>query len=251
MSEISLALSGGGARGAYHLGVLQRIDDMGISVKAICGTSIGATIGTSYLAGVKPKRQLEIFKSHEFRDIFSFNYFRKSIFKINYEAQIINDLIPCDSLEKLSMPMFVTALDLISGKELYYSSGAIPKLCFGSSALVPLLSPIKHDDLLLADGGFVNHMPYLPLLEYSHPIIGVNLHPVSISTKQDSMYEFLKRTIYINTYSNSKNSESHCDTVVTNDKLREYSLVSFKYLDEMFELGYTDSERLLAKYIKI
>jgi len=247
MREISLALSGGAARGAYHLGVLQRIDDMGISVKAICGTSIGAIIGASYLAGVTPKRQLEIFKSNEFRDIFSFNYFRKSIFKINYNAQIINELIPCESLEKLSMPMFVTALDLISGKENYYSSGEIPKLCFGSSALVPLFAPVEHDELLLADGGFINHMPYLPLLEYDYPVVGVNLHPATIAKKQNSIYDFLKRTVYLNTFSNSQNSEKHCDIVVTNDKLRNYSLVSFKHLDEMFELGYADSEKLLAK----
>jgi NTE family protein len=249
MSGISLALSGGAARGAYHLGVLQRIDEMGISVKAICGTSIGAVIGTSYAAGVKPQRQLEIFKSPEFRDIFSFNYFRKSIFKINYNTQIINELIPCESLEKLNMPMFVTALDLISGQELYYSSGKIPKLCFGSCALVPLFPPVEHEGHLLADGGFVNHMPFMPLLNYNYPIVGVNLHPINISQKQHSMYDFIKRTVYLNTYSNSQNSQKNCDSVITNDKLRDYSLVSFKHLDEMFELGYIDAKVLLKKYI--
>lgn len=248
MREISLALSGGATRGAYHLGVLQRIDEMGISIKAICGTSIGAIIGASYLSGIEPKRQLEIFKSPEFMDIFSFNYFRKSIFKINYNAQIINELIPCTSLEKLSIPMFITAVDLISGKEKHYSSGDIKQICFGSSALVPLFAPIEYDGLLLADGGFINHMPYLPLLEYDYPIAGVNLHPITVAKQQNKIYDFLKRTTYLKTYSNSRNSENHCDTVITNDKLRDYSLVSFKHLDELFELGYADSKVILNNY---
>lgn len=248
MREISLALSGGAARGAYHLGVLQRIDEMGISVKAICGTSIGAIIGASYLSGVTPKRQLEIFKSSEFKDIFSFNYFRKSIFKINYSAQIIKELVLYDRLEQLSRPMFATALDLTSGKEKYYNSGDTKQICFGSSALVPLFAPVEYDGLLLVDGGFINHMPYLPLLEYECPIVGVNLHPNTIAKKQNSIYDFIKRTTYLNTFSNTQNSENHCETVITNDKLRDYSLVSFKYLDELFELGYADARAMLEKY---
>lgn len=53
--RISLALSGGGARGAYHLGVLQYMDEIGVEIDSISGTSIGALVGVSYASGVNQK----------------------------------------------------------------------------------------------------------------------------------------------------------------------------------------------------
>ncbi|MDD5406838.1 MAG: patatin-like phospholipase family protein [Sulfurovaceae bacterium] len=248
MSEISLALSGGAARGAYHLGVLQYIDDMNIKIKYICGTSIGAVIGTSYAAGVSPRRQLEIFKSKEFREAISFNFFRKSIFRINSKAAIFNELLPIDNLEELNIPVFFTAVDLISGKELYYSSGKVPEICMAFSALIPLFPPVKYNELLLGDGGIINHMPINPLQEHPYPIVGVNLHPLTISHNQNNIFDFLKSSIYLKTYSNSGDSQNKCDVFITNDKLRDYSLFSFKHFDELFDMGYLDAADSLDIY---
>jgi NTE family protein len=251
MSEISLALSGGAARGAYHLGVLQYIDEMNIKIKAICGTSIGAVIGTSYAAGVSPRRQLEIFKSKEFRGIFSFNFFRRSIFGINYHAAVLDQLFPIKNLEELNIPVFFTAVDLKNGKELYYTSGKIPEVCLASSALIPIFPPVEYDGLLLGDGGIINHMPVEPLKEYLFPIVGVNLHPLTPSYDQNNIFDLLKRSVYLKTYSSSGDSQSKCDTFITNDKLRDYSLFSFKNLDELFAMGYNDAGDSLDIYAKM
>jgi len=248
MSEISLALSGGAARGAYHLGVLQYIDEMDIQVKAICGTSIGAIIGTSYAAGVSPVRQLEIFKSREFKNIFSFNFFRNSIFRINSKAAILEELMPVDNLDELSIPVYFTAVDLSAGEELFFSQGKIPDICLASSALVPIFEPVKYNGRILGDGGLINHMPISPLLEHQYPIIGVNLHPLTISHNQNNIFNFIKRAIYLKTYSSSQDSQKKCNVFITNDKLRNYSLFSLKHLDELFELGYQDAGSLLGIY---
>ncbi len=248
MSEISLALSGGAARGAYHLGALQYIDDNDIKIKAICGTSIGSIIGTSYAAGVSPRKQLEIFKSKEFREIFSFNFFHNSIFSINSKAAILEQLMPINNLEELSIPVCFSAVDLNTGEELFFSQGKLPEICLASSALIPMFEPVKYNGLILGDGGLINHMPIKPLLEHPYPIVGINLHPLTVSHKQNNIYNFIKRAIYLKTYSNSGDSQSKCDIFITNDKLRNYSLFSLKHLDEMFTMGYRDAESLLDIY---
>jgi len=248
MSEISLALSGGAARGAYHLGVLQYIDEMNIKVKAICGTSIGAIIGTSYAAGVSPLRQLEIFKSREFKNIFSFNFFHNSIFSIDSKAAIMEQLMPIDNLEGLSIPVYFTAVDLNTGEELFFYQGKIPEICLASSALIPMFEPVKYNGRILGDGGLINHMPISPLLEHPYSIVGVNLHPLTISHKQNNIYNFIKRAIYLKTYSSSQDSQKKCNFFITNDKLRNYSLFSLKHLDEIFELGYQDAGSLIDIY---
>ena len=248
MSEISLALSGGAARGAYHLGVLQYIDDVDIKVKAICGTSIGAIIGTSYASGVSPTRQLEIFKSQEFKNIFSFNFFRNSIFSIDSKAAVLKQLMPIDNLEELNIPVHLTAVDLATGEELFFSHGKLPEICLASSALIPMFKPVKYDGHILGDGGLINHMPIKPLKEHNYPIVGINLHPLTASSKQNNIYNFIKRAIYLKTYSSSQDSQRKCNVFITNDKLRNYSLFSLKHLDEMFNMGYRDAENLLDIY---
>ena len=104
MKEITLCLSGGAARGAYHLGVLQYIEESGIEVKAISATSIGAIIAASWLSGVSAKEQLAIFKSREFKKIFSFNFFRGSLFSIDTTAKIIKKLVPKKILKIFLFP---------------------------------------------------------------------------------------------------------------------------------------------------
>lgn len=247
MREVTLALSGGAARGAYHLGVLECIDEQGIKVKAICGTSIGAIIGASYSSGVAPRKQLEIFKSKEFRDIFSFNFFRKSIFEIDANADILHELIPSREFDKLNIPLFVTAVDLDNGVEICYDSGDIVKICLASSALIPLFKPIEYDGLLLGDGGILNHIPTAPLKDFDYPTIGVNLHPFTRAKSSLGIYGLIKRMVYLNAFSHSGDMHSDCELMITNDRLRDYSLVSFNHLDEMFELGYNDAKRLLKE----
>jgi len=163
----------------------------------------------------------------------------------------MDKLMPIDNLEELSISVYFTAVDLKSGKELYYSSGKVPEICMASSALIPLFPPVEYDGLMLADGGLVNHMPIKPLQEYSYPIIGVNLHPITHFGDQNNFFSFIVRAVYLKMYSNSQDSQNKCDIFITNDKLRDYSLFSFKHLDEMFEMGYSDAEGLLDIYATI
>lgn len=243
--SVSLALSGGGARGAYHLGVIHCLDEMNIEVKAICGTSIGALIGVSYASGVKPADQLEIFKSKEFKSIFSFRPFGQSFFKIDANAKILNKLVLQNRLEDLKIHVSITAVDLNSGKNLYFQSGDAIALCMASCALIPVFEPIKYQNMILADGGIVNHMPLGDLESNNLPIIGINLHPIFNTNIERSLWQNIKRTLYIMTFSQNRQSQEACDLLITTPKLSRYSIFSFKNLDELFDLGYNDAKKIL------
>lgn len=245
MSAITLALSGGAARGAYHLGVLQYCDENNFCIKALCGTSIGAIIAASYASGVKPKEQLEIFKSKEFKDIFSFNFFNKSLYKIDKSALILDRLLPETYLEDLKIPTYITAVDLISGKNIYFSEGNISELCLASSALIPIFAPVEYGEKRLIDGGVIDHMPLESLKQYMHPIVGVNLHPIQTNHFKNSFFQNTKRALFLNVYGKIDNSKRFCDVYITSQSLTKYSLFSFKYLDELFALGYSDAKELL------
>lgn len=241
MSEITLALSGGAARGAYHLGVLHFIEEKGLHVRAISGTSIGAIIGASWLCGVSAKEQLEIFKSKEFRAIFSFNYFRKSIFKIDMDAKIIERLVPKKNIQDLEIPLYITAIDLTSGANLCFESGDIKRLCIASSALIPIFPPVQYNDYQLADGGFMDHIPMEPLKAYDVMRVGVNLHPIYKKESGNNIFSHISRSLYLSMYRESFEAKNSCDVYITSKKLLDYSMFSFSNFEALFALGYQDA----------
>jgi len=245
MNEVSLALSGGAARGAYHLGVLDYLDEKNIKVKAISATSIGAIIATSYASGISPKEQLEIFKSKEFKEIFSLNLFKGSLLKADYESKIIQRLLPVKNIEELNIPLHITAVDVQSGDYIYFSSGSTAQICLASSAIIPIFPSVEYDGKRLVDGGIINHMPIEPLNQYHYKIIGVNLHPTYPKNVNNTLFSNLKRAIFLRAYEISQASKNLCDIYISSPELENYSLFSLKYLDEMFQMGYEDASSML------
>lgn len=246
MKEITLALSGGAARGAYHLGLLRYIEQNDIEVKAISGTSIGAIIGASWLSGVSAKEQLDIFKSREFKKVFSFNFFRGSIYKIDMHAEVLDKLVPKKNIEELDIPFYITAVDLKSGENLYFNSGDIKKLCFASSALVPMFAPVDYKGYKLVDGGFIDHIPSKPLHSFEYEVVGVNLHPVYPREIKEGIFGYIKRVLYLSMYRDSFDAKASSDIYITSKKLLDYSIFSFNHFDELFELGFNDAKESLS-----
>lgn len=244
--KITLALSGGAARGAFHLGVLEALQQKGFSIEAISGSSIGAIIGTSYAAGVSPREQLEIFESKAFKKIFKFNGFRNGFFRIDQQQNILKKLIPISHIENTSVKLHITAVDLVSGKIIRFDKGEAIPLCVGSSAVLPLFEPLIYKAYSLTDGGVMDNLPVEPLTQYDYPIIGVNLHPL-FHGYESSLAGGIKRTLFLTWHASIQEHLKLCDFYITSPKLSNYKLFSFKKLQEMFHLGYESTLEELSK----
>lgn len=247
--KISLVLSGGAARGAFHLGVLQALDEFGIEIEAISGSSIGAIIGTSYACGVSPKQQLEIFCCDEFKKAFKFNYFNKGLFSINKKVAILHELIPIKNLEDLKIPMHITTIDLISGRVISFDKGDAKSLCIASASLIPLFKPVAYEGYELVDGGIMDNLPLGVLQKYNYPIFGVDLHPMQQGFK-NSMSGIIKRSMFLMWRASVEEKIKQCDLYISDDKLSDFSLFSFKKLQKLFDLGYERASFLVGAYLK-
>ncbi|HFU77681.1 MAG TPA: patatin [Epsilonproteobacteria bacterium] len=235
--KISLVLSGGAARGAFHLGVIEALKEKGIEIEAISGSSIGAIIATSLSANVSPKEQLEIFKSKAFRKSFKFNGFKKGFLKIDQKKAVLKELVPIKNLEDGNIKVHITTIDLERGDVVRFNEGEAIPLCIASSAVVPLFKPIAYKDYQLVDGGIMDNLPVYPLKEYGFPIVAVDLHPQEDGFK-NSLWGIIKRTIFLMWRASVQEQMKECDYYISNEKLKNYSLFSFKNLDELFQLGY-------------
>jgi len=243
--HVTLCLSGGAARGAFHLGVLQALDTLNVTVKALSGSSIGAVIALSYASGVSPKEQLALFKSAAFKRSIRFNYFKKGIFRIDTSAPIVNELLPVTSFEALNIPTYVTTVDLRDGVLHTLNSGDTHVAALASTALVPLFRPVLHQQMLLADGGFLNNFPLQPLQTYQLPIIGSNAMPVTPRQPQ-GIRDIFKRALFLLSQSAVIDKLQTCNYYITSPKLARYPLFRRNALDELFALGYTCTHKIFS-----
>ncbi|GJM03808.1 MAG: patatin [Rhodomicrobium sp.] len=175
VSNIGLALGGGGARGLAHIKILQVLDEFAIRPKEIAGTSMGALVGSLYAAGMSG---LEI--EDYSRDIFSKrtellkrlygNRPPKWLSLINFSTpailnaetffeMILPQSLPA-SFEELAIPFHAITADFYTQEIHVINSGPLLPAIAASSALPALLTPVEIEGRVLIDGGFVNPLPY-------------------------------------------------------------------------------------------
>ena len=179
--KLAIALGGGAARGAFHLGVLHFMEENNIQIEAYSGSSIGAIISASHASGVKAKEQLKIFSSDDLKKVLKFNYFKNGLLKIQKDHKILNDLLPIKRLEEIPKKTIITAYDLKKRKLHYFDKGDTHLLCMASSALIPIFKPISYKNMYLIDGGLFDLVPVKPFLnnkeKENYEILAIDLFP--------------------------------------------------------------------------
>lgn len=242
--KLSLILSGGGARGAYHLGVLDALDRAGVEIMSISGASIGSIVGAGYFSKIPPREMLEVFCSKKFKKAIKIK-FKNGIFHFDLNAPIIHELVKgCENLEDLPKPLFVSVTNLDKGEVEYKNSGNIREILAASSSILPLFAPIKIGDYFYADGGFSDNFPYLPLKDSAYPILGINLHPI-IKPNKYSFFSNLKLAIFLAWQSGTKKSIEKCDFYLAPKEITNFPILRISRLEELFEMGVKNGEKII------
>lgn len=235
--EIALALSGGAARGTFHLGFVQALQENSVEIKAISGTSAGALVGGALACGISPKEVLEILKSQEFRDIFKFNWFRQSLFCIDNQADVISKLFPLANLNETRIPFYACVTDIKNHEIIYANEGDGQRLIIASCALIPIFKPVIDRDKLLADGGILNLMPTTPLLKYNYPILGINLMPYKTAC-EDNFFSLIRTVLQLLFSATLHQDIKKCKWYIAPKELSNIKMFSLNKLQSGFDLGY-------------
>lgn len=155
--EIGLVLSGGGARGLAHIGVFKALEEHNVKPVAIAGCSMGAIIGAFYGAGCSAAQMEEITEKINFLKLLDFGEFGGLIGGKGI-AELLSSHLP-ESFSDLSLPLSVTSVDVQAGSLVVFNDGELIPALRATSALPGLLSPVKHQDRYLVDGGLLNNLP--------------------------------------------------------------------------------------------
>ncbi len=128
--EYGIVLSGGGARGLAHIGVLAALEDHGISPGIISGSSMGAVVGTLYAAGVSIDEMLKIADDKRLRNIFNWSIPKRGgMLSLKLLMQVLEAHIPEDSFRSLTKKLFITVSNISSGHVEVFSDGPLFQRC--------------------------------------------------------------------------------------------------------------------------
>ena len=189
---VGLVLSGGGARGAAHVGVLRVLEELQIPIDCVAGTSMGAVVGGFYAAGWSPdeiERELlaidwgELFRGEAPRRRLSYRRKEDDLRYIDFDAGLRNAHIvlprgavaspvldfllrsktlgvaSIDDFDRLPIPFRAVAADLASGEEVVLARGELSRAIRASMSIPGVFSPIEIENYLLVDGAVLNNMP--------------------------------------------------------------------------------------------
>ncbi len=244
---VSLSLSGGGARGLVHIGVIKAIEEFGIEVKAVSGTSAGSIVAYMLAAGLKSDEMADIAKKHKFYSAFKMSLSKIGLISIENLATIFNKSIEITDFEKLKTPLFVAVSNLRTGNVEYLNKGNIQKAVVASCSIPMIFSPVKIGEDLYADGGLTDNLPIKPLEDFDYDIIAVNIMGDGSGNKPDSFAQLVDRTIDIVAWQNTRRSLEKCKYPINILKAQKYGIFDFKKVDELVELGYQEAVKIFKE----
>jgi NTE family protein len=154
---IGLVLSGGGARGFAHIGLLRVLERHGIEPDVLAGTSMGAILGALYAHGYRADDLHELATSISWRDVVDVSLVG-GLIKGDRLHALLAGLLPA-RFEELGKPLAVTCTDLEAGEELVFTEGDLVTAVRASACFPGAFEPVEHEGRALADGGILNNLP--------------------------------------------------------------------------------------------
>jgi len=278
--RVGLVLSGGGAKGLAHVGVLKTLDSLGVRVDYIAGTSMGAVVGALYASGYTGQQLDSIIRSTNFNLLISdkvprnsktfyerknsekyvltlpFNNFKiqlpSSISRgqnvFNLLSKLTLNVSGINDFSKLPIPFYCVATDIQSGEEVILDHGNLAQAIAASSALPTLFQPVKLNNKLLMDGGIVNNFPVNGLLSKNLDyIIGVDVQDDLLMV--DELNSVSNIMLQINNFRavEELNKKSKLLDIYIKPDVDDFSIISFGQGLKIIEEGQKETLKFLDR----
>lgn len=161
--RLGLALSGGGARGLAHIGVLKVLEEAGIQPDYLAGTSMGGVIAAAYAAGLKPDEIEQIAadtsRTRNLLRLADLSLPQQGIFRGERLLTFFEQHLQGRTFAELQIPLTLVAVDLNTGQEVGLREGSVAQALRATVSVPGLLAPVEQDGMRLVDGGLLNNLP--------------------------------------------------------------------------------------------
>ncbi|HNT54355.1 MAG TPA: cyclic nucleotide-binding and patatin-like phospholipase domain-containing protein [Anaerolineaceae bacterium] len=272
---VALTLSGGGARGWAHIGVLQALAERGLEVDWVGGASMGAIIAGGYALDWSPTKLRQLAeKFSDPRKLLDYTLPYTAITATRRITTLMQDLCGEAMIEDAWRPYFCVSANLSRGEEQSHTHGLIWQAMRSSMAFPGVFAPILDQGCVLIDGGAANNMPVDRMREFcpTGTVIGVDL---LTSSPVRGQYQFgpslsgwqalfsrlnpfggrIKAPHLLNivdgiVYSNNRyrlNETAHCADIIIRVPVEKFGLLEFEHYEQIIEVGYTAARQQLEE----
>lgn len=235
-----IALSGGGARGFAHVGVMMALEKFGIRPSVISGVSAGAIAAVMYSSGLTPREIIDCFGAYnKFTDFTEWCVPREGFFRLNRFAKILDSWLPVKNLEDLNVPTVICATDFENGRAIGWFKGSIVERVVASCSIPMLFTPVMIDGVGYVDGGVLRNLPAWAIRKHCKTLIGSNCSPLDRTFKyKGSMIDIALRSYQLTTKANVPQDLKLCDIVIQSEGLSNYKTFSIKQMRQIVMCGY-------------
>lgn len=268
--KIGLVLSGGGAKGFAHIGVIKVLENAGVKIDYIGGTSVGSVIGALYASGYNAAQLDSIFRDTDFNNLItdyiprsSKNFYAKrndelyafslpvnnfkvgiplSLSKGMYNYNLLNRLFKnvrdVHDFNKLPIPFLCIATDIETGQQIVLDKGYLAKALLASSAFPSIFSPVELDGKLLVDGGVSNNFPVDEIRKLGADIIiGVDVQDEI--KDRNSLNDATKILVQINNLQMIEKMKSNkaATDIYIKPEVNQYGIISFDAIGDIINRG--------------
>lgn len=272
--SVGLVLSGGGARGFAHIGVLQALGEAGLAVDRIGGCSMGALVAGLYANGSTPDEirricRRELVLHNPFRD---YTLPRASVLRARLAELMLRRVFGEGLVEATAIPCFTVSCDLVGADIVVHRRGPLYWAVGVSMNLPGLVPPVLDDGKILVDGGVLDNLPVDHMPKAAGPVIAVDVmtkgwHPRMVAWERrpgtagirahasllagrgpervPSLAETLARTTVIGSWRMAVENRAKADILITPD-VGNAGVLDFRRLDEMVEAGRAAGQAALA-----
>ena len=244
--RIGLALSGGAARGIAHIGVLQYLEERGVKTCCVAGTSAGSIVGALYCSGKNVEEIKKIISKMSWKDMVKISIPRKGLIDTSRLLDIIKKHIGEITFEELKIPLYINAVDLLTGSEIVFKKGPVAEAVQASCAIPGIFTPVKWNKHLLVDGGLIDNVP-AGLIERQSVdyIIAVNVGAQGPLLKEpDNIFEILIQSFDIIRRQRDIPAYKFADILIAPD-LADFSFWDNSRFDELVKIGYDAAKNAL------
>lgn len=245
--KFGIALSGGGARGIIHIGVLEALHKYGIRPEIIAGTSMGALVGVFYAAGMEPLQILDLVKSSKMYKMIKWKVPSSGLLDMNKVQTLLENHIPVDDFASLKKPFYCSVSNLNSGLSETKGSGKLFQWVLASASIPVIFEPMIIDGTTYVDGGLFNNLPVDCIRDQCRFLIGVHVNHNGPEENITGFKAIAERTFRLAIAKNVYESLAVCDFIIDPPETRSFNTFDFGKADEIFKIGFEETERQILE----
>jgi NTE family protein len=245
MERRPFVLSGGGARGFAHLGVLRALAEAGVRPSAISGTSAGSVMGAFIASGLTPERTMALLREEWRIHRTRWKVLRGEFLTQRRIGEFLRDTLPCERFEDLEIPLFVSATDVERGGQRIFSSGPLIPALLAASAVPMVFPPVVIEGTAYVDGGLSNNLPIEPFNDRRGEVVAIYVNPLRVFDPKASFRTTLDRTFHLSFREMVMRSAQGCHLFVEPSALSRYGMFDLRHTDRIEQVGYEHTRNLL------